>query len=258
MPVKLKGIFFDLYGTLLLYGDMRRAWDDWLAVLHDSLRHSGLTLSRDSLAANCDGFFSKPEPPSRDDGLSIFERRIADLYSSLDLRPEPDSVRNAAAASLNAWHKHVTPDPDARPVLGKLHKKLTLALITNFDHPSHVYKLLTDIELAEMFSAVVISGDEGVRKPDPAIFEKATESTGLQPSEVMYVGDSVEHDIAGARAAGLQPVLIQRRNADESTRVLDFETGRKAFKAQQVDSETTGLTVITRLTELIEIVERSE
>ena len=53
----INGIFFDLYGTLLVYGNMDTAWSDWLNTLHKQLRLRGLTLSIESLAETCDQFY---------------------------------------------------------------------------------------------------------------------------------------------------------------------------------------------------------
>ena len=70
--------------------------------------------------------------------------------------------------------------------------------------------LVAGLALRPFFDAVVVSGDVGVKKPDPAIFTPALEQTGLTTDEALFVGDSPEDDVAGARAAGLQPVLIRR------------------------------------------------
>lgn len=50
----------------------------------------------------------------------------------------------------------------------------------------------------------------GVGKPDPRIFAEALTLLGIAPSRALYVGDSYDHDIVGARAAGMTPVLIDR------------------------------------------------
>ena len=71
-----KGVFFDLYGTLLIYGDMSAAWADWLSILHTGLVEQGLSISKEALGQSIDGFFTQPEPPYQADGLTIFERRL--------------------------------------------------------------------------------------------------------------------------------------------------------------------------------------
>ena len=55
---------------------------------------------------------------------------------------------------------------------------------------------------------VIVSGEFGVEKPDAAIFTEALYRGGATPAEAVMVGDSLEHDIAGARAVGMVSVLI--------------------------------------------------
>ena len=54
--------------------------------------------------------------------------------------------------------------------------------------------------------AIVDSGVVGVAKPDPRIFAYAAEQAGVALERVAYVGDTRRYDVAGARAAGVQPV----------------------------------------------------
>jgi len=56
----------------------------------------------------------------------------------------------------------------------------------------------------------VSSAGAGVRKPDPAIFAPALELAGCRPDEALHVGDTAEEDVAGARAAGIRSLLIDR------------------------------------------------
>jgi FMN hydrolase / 5-amino-6-(5-phospho-D-ribitylamino)uracil phosphatase len=69
---------------------------------------------------------------------------------------------------------------------------------------------LTQIGLAHYFERSVAARDVGALKPDPAIFHKAIEGTGLAPEEVVYVGDDPLLDVVGSRSAGMHPVWIDR------------------------------------------------
>ena len=60
--------------------------------------------------------------------------------------------------------------------------------------------------LAELFEQIVISGQVGLRKPDPAIFEMAVERIGLRPEECLFV-DDLRHNIEAAEKAGMRGVL---------------------------------------------------
>lgn len=55
---------------------------------------------------------------------------------------------------------------------------------------------------------LIDSGQVGVEKPDPRIFEIALDSLDLPPEEIWYVGDTPAFDVVGARRAGLRPILM--------------------------------------------------
>ena len=64
--------------------------------------------------------------------------------------------------------------------------------------------------IAPLFDTIVISGNEGVEKPDPRIFELALERCGAVAAESIFVGDHPQADIAGAKNAGLMPVWVRK------------------------------------------------
>jgi putative hydrolase of the HAD superfamily len=94
-------------------------------------------------------------------------------------------------------------------------------LISNFDHPPHARRILSEGGLAHCFETIVISGEAGIKKPDPKIFRIALEGTGLRADEVVYVGDTQE-DVDGAIAAGIRPILIVRPEEPNQLRILDY------------------------------------
>lgn len=244
-----KGVFFDLYGTLLIYGDLVAGWADWLSALHESLQGHGQIVDPTLLATHCDGFFGKAAPPDRGDGLTVYERRIEALCHELGISAARSRVHRAATATIEAWEKHISLDPDAVSVLKALSPHKTLALVSNYDHPPHIRALLAQRGLAPYFQAVVVSGDVAVAKPDPRIFALAVRQTGLRPHEVVYVGDTSE-DVQGARAAGLVPVRIRRAGLPDEHLASDFHTSESAAKMRVVDE----VEVIHTLPELLEIV----
>ena len=215
---EIRGVFFDLYGTLLCYGDMAAAGESWFHAIHRELIASGHTFDEETLIRVCEEFLLQPEPPVQDDGLTVYERRMRVLVGELGLALGLEELRQISEASIAAWHAHTPLDLEAKSVLGELQGRYKLALISNFDHPPHVHRLLDELALRPFFDAVVVSGDVGVKKPNPAIFVPALEQTGLVADEALFVGDSPEDDVAGARAAGLRPVLIRRQqDADGRT-----------------------------------------
>jgi len=100
---------------------------------------------------------------------------------------------------------------DVPPVLDRLVRGgLTLGVISNFEE--WLERLLDALEVGRFFPVRVISGMEGVEKPDPRIFDLALERAGVEAAESAYVGDSPVFDVAPAAAVGMFPVLIDRRD----------------------------------------------
>jgi putative hydrolase of the HAD superfamily len=87
-----------------------------------------------------------------------------------------------------------------------------LAVVSNWDVSLH--DVLERTALRPLVDAVVISAELGAAKPDPAIFRAALERLGAEAGDALHAGDSVEHDVAGARAAGIEAVLVARDGAE--------------------------------------------
>jgi HAD superfamily hydrolase (TIGR01509 family) len=226
------GALFDLYGTLLCYGDMERAWADWLEALSGCLEPGARGPVPEELQQCCRGFFSRPEPGpaagSADEpvGPSVYERRILRLLDEMGRPRDLELARRAADLTAEVWQRHITLDPEALEVLEHLDRHLLLVgLVTNFDHPRHVRRVLEQTGLAGRVRHVVISGEVGCKKPDPRIFLDLLGRVGLDPGAVVHVGDAPE-DVAGARAAGVVPIQIEREQPGSRAGRRDVTLGR--------------------------------
>jgi putative hydrolase of the HAD superfamily len=102
--------------------------------------------------------------------------------------------------------------PEVPGVLARLRAGgARLAVVSNWYVSLH--DVLERTGLRPLVDAVVISAELGVAKPDPAIFRAALDRLGAGPDGALHVGDSLEDDVAGARAAGLEAVLVARNGA---------------------------------------------
>lgn len=81
-----------------------------------------------------------------------------------------------------------------------------LAVVSNSD--GTVAEALDIAGFGGLFEVVVDSTNEGVSKPDPAIFEVALDALDVPADLAWYVGDSHYHDLGGARAAGLAATVL--------------------------------------------------
>lgn len=87
---------------------------------------------------------------------------------------------------------------------------LILGVVSNFE--AWLETLLTELGVADSFAVRVVSGVEGMEKPDPRIFELAMSRAGVEAQDSVYVGDNPEFDVDPAIAVGMFPVLIDRRD----------------------------------------------
>jgi putative hydrolase of the HAD superfamily len=83
---------------------------------------------------------------------------------------------------------------------------LKLGVVSNSD--GRVEQALEAAGLLSYFDVVIDSALVGVEKPDPRIFHAALDALGVSPGEALYVGDLYEVDVVGARAAGMEAVLL--------------------------------------------------
>jgi putative hydrolase of the HAD superfamily len=162
-----------------------------------------------------------------DDGRDL--GRLADLRArcALVLREalppalagvDPAAMTEALLASLRF---RAFPDAPAALAAARARGR-RLVVVSNWD--VSLNEVLRRLELAPLLDGIVTSAGAGARKPAPAIFARALELAGARPEEAIHVGDSLEEDVAGARAAGIAPILIRRDGGAGAPGVRTIET----------------------------------
>jgi putative hydrolase of the HAD superfamily len=131
---------------------------------------------------------------------------LADDQSGLDLVKELTDQYLADYTSLNL------PVAGAGEVVRELVKSVKVGVVSN-SLADVQYGKLNTLGLTPLLSCIVLSEEFGVRKPDPAIFQRAAQLSGVTPSDCLFVGDSYLKDMLGARAAGMLTCWLNRFNA---------------------------------------------
>ena len=127
-------------------------------------------------------------------------------------RPPADELR-AVFARPEAWKIY----PEARDALADLKRRgHRLGVLSNWD--SRLPELLASLDLDAHFDAVIYSAAAGYEKPHPAIFTAALDALHVDPSRAVHIGDRLEEDYAGAKAAGLRALLVRRGSANAAIR----------------------------------------
>jgi len=121
-----------------------------------------------------------------------------------------DAARLQWRIETAAWTLY----PEAIDVLAECRRRgIRTSIITN--GPSDLQRAKLDaVELTPHFDAILVSGEVGAQKPDPAIFAAAVSGMGVAADEAIHIGDNQHADVGGARASGLTAVWIDRRGAD--------------------------------------------
>ncbi len=152
-----------------------------------------------------------------------FVRLIEDLYAELHLPALPEEVLCVTEAYCGPRYRSWL-FPGIHAALTQLRDAgLFLGLIANTTWPGWVMdRVFRGVGLGDFFQVGLYSGDEGVAKPDASIFKRAEERAGMAGKRLLYIGDSVEYDVKGARNAGWASVLF-RSSAASSEGLADFE-----------------------------------
>lgn len=98
---------------------------------------------------------------------------------------------------------------DVLPALQALSESgYRLGLISNFER--WLEEMLVELEVGHIFDVAVISGIEGVEKPDASIYRRALDKAGVDAARAVHVGDSPGLDVEPARSVGMATVLLDR------------------------------------------------
>lgn len=151
---------------------------------------------------------------------TVFYTALIEQFSWQDPPPIPQLVEEGR----RLFPDHTVLFPRVAEGLCALREKgYVLGIVTNGDVRMQNKKL--DVcGLRALFDTVVISGEEGVAKPDPEIFRRAAARLGVAPADCMFVGDHPEKDIDGARAVGMAPVFMHKSGLyapPDGVRVID-------------------------------------
>ncbi len=120
----------------------------------------------------------------------------------------PD-VPTAAMVEVLLASLSFTAYPDAAPALRRLREPgVRIVVVSNWD--SSLPEVLARVGLAGLLDVILTSSMAGAAKPDPEIFATALARAGVGAGQAVHVGDDLDQDVAGARAAGIRAVWLDR------------------------------------------------
>jgi putative hydrolase of the HAD superfamily len=198
-------VTLDALGTLVELEDPYRRLADELAARGAAVE---VAAARTALRAEMAHYREHHDIASDLDGLARLRADCTEVLRAALPEPasalEADALLDALLAALR-----FRPFGEVPGVLRDLRAAgAVLVVVSNWDVSLH--EVMERTGLRELVDAVVTSAEIGEAKPGGAMFRVALELAGARPAEAVHVGDSIEHDVAGALAIGMRPVLVDR------------------------------------------------
>jgi putative hydrolase of the HAD superfamily len=102
-----------------------------------------------------------------------------------------------------------------KEVLDQLCPRYRIAAVTDAQS-AYAIPELRAVGLLEYFDPVIISGDNGYRKPDPRLFRRALEQLQLQPEQALFIGNDMYRDVFGAQQVGMKAIFFTSNQGEKS------------------------------------------
>jgi putative hydrolase of the HAD superfamily len=207
MNPPIQAVTFDVGGTLI---------EPWPSVGHvyaEVAEEFGLRVG----AADLDRTFASVWAARRpfDYSRSAWKQLVNRTFAELTNAPIEESCFDAIYqrfACASAWRIF----EDVLPALQQLKARgLKAGIISNWDE--RLRPLLEQLGLLTRFDVAISSHEAGHCKPRREIFERAAEMLSLPPGAIAHVGDNERQDVAGARAAGFEALLLKRSSSAAGT-----------------------------------------
>ena len=213
----IKGILFDLYGTLIDIETDESLDGIYRGIAH-YLTYHGVYLHRWQVR---DRYYQIMKQQKEKRGEEHPEIDVEAIWNEL---LEQEGVkggheRRRIALILAQIYRGISRNrlqlyPGVKKVLDALRPTYPMALVSDAQ-PCYALPEIKAVGLGGFFKPIVISAPYGFRKPDKRLIQKALDDMKLLPSEVICVGNDMYRDIYGARRLGIKTIFVDSNQGDK-------------------------------------------
>jgi HAD superfamily hydrolase (TIGR01662 family) len=213
-PSNLDVLFFDL-GNTLMYFDTSLDVVSGLAnlALYRKLAEFGINVSESEFLRTFAEFTLQSNRERNETCLEQTTRQtVTQTLSYLGTHPySEDQIKQSVGAFFSEYQEHWRLGDDTLKTLETLQKRgFRMGIISNASDREDVRVLMKKGSLDPFFEHVIVSAEEGVRKPHPKIFQKGLKKFRVTPDQCVMVGDTLSADIQGANQLGMFSIWINR------------------------------------------------
>jgi putative hydrolase of the HAD superfamily len=222
---KYQAVLFDLFGTVALFDRDKLPLFEWNGqTSRSTMGRLRLFYEEKTPGVPFAHFLSALSDVSKElgDERNQSLREVSSVYrfSQALLRAgfSASSATQALAEQLSLTHMASLAQATAVPeehvnFLAQVRQAYATALVSNFDHGPTARGVLRTGKVDEHFHHIVVSDEHGWRKPHPKIFADALSALGVEPVDALFVGDSPQDDIVGAKTVGMDVAWVNAQGA---------------------------------------------
>jgi putative hydrolase of the HAD superfamily len=221
--MKIRAVVYDFHRTLAL----PPGGTVWRRSLLAALAARGASADEDALARTLNSSFPWEAPDlrrdhaSQDEARSFFVGLLAASAVAGGVAHEPAlAAAGSAYTSIIDPRSHM-PYPETRAVLAAV-EALGIRQLVLSNHVWELPEICRAHDLVPPLTEVLTSARLGVEKPHPDTYAAAIAAAGCAASEILFVGDTYEADVAGPERAGMQALLVRRPHPDARRYAADL------------------------------------
>jgi putative hydrolase of the HAD superfamily len=238
----LKGILFDLYGTVIDIETDESMEEIYRGIAH-YLTYRGVYVHRGEVRDRYYRIMKQQKEVCSEECPEIDVEAIwREFLRQEGVKAPP--IRSKLALILAHLHRGLSRKrlrlyPDVKRVLDELRPTYRLALISDAQ-PCYALPEMKALRLDGYFDPVIISAQYGFRKPDKRLTAKALAMMNLEPSEVIFVGNDMYRDVYGASRLGIKTIFVESNQGDKH-----HENTAPDYIARRFEDVLTGIATIT-------------
>ena len=206
----IKGILFDLYGTLIDIETDESLEEIYRGIAH-YLTYQGIYLHRWEVRDRYYQILKQQREESGEEYPEIDVEAIWNTFLEQEGMKAAPARRDLGRILVQLYRgisrKRLQLYPDVKRVLDDLQPHYRMALISDAQ-PGYALPEIKAVGLDGYFDPIIISADYGFRKPDARLFAKSLDILKLTPAEVIYVGNDMYRDIYGASRLGIKTLFV--------------------------------------------------
>ncbi len=214
----LKGILFDLYGTLIdIHTD--ESLDEIYRGIAHFLTYHGICLHRGEVRDRYWNVLKQQKDLSKEEYSEIDVEEIWDTFLKNE-GTESTLIRRRLSLTLAQLFRGLSRIrlqlyPEVKRILEELRPRYPMGIIADAQ-PCFALPEMRVLGLEPYFNPVVISAPHGYRKPDPRLWKEALLAMNLNISEVVYIGNDMYRDIFGAKKVGIKTIFVDSNQGTKS------------------------------------------